>query len=69
MTDPEVPGGFAGGIAQDPPAARTYHLLRCHDCGDPARTFTTPEQRDDWRDRHTQATGHQRWLVKDVTLA
>lgn len=46
-----------------------FYLLVCRECGDPERPlpipFESPAARGKWAAEHTQATGHDRWIVKD----
>jgi hypothetical protein len=45
------------------------YLLVCRLCGDPARPlpvpFSSPQARGRWAAGHTDATGHNSWLVLD----
>jgi hypothetical protein len=45
------------------------YLLLCRECGDPERPlpipFESPAERGKWAAEHTQATGHDSWVVLD----
>lgn len=48
----------------------TFFLLLCRECyGEDPIPFGSAEERGRWASEHRNATGHDKWFVKDVAEA